>query len=266
MAAAIREDDDRIQNLLLSHKCKHVYLDVGSNIGVQVRKLYEPEKYNMSTVLSHFDNAFGKAPRCHVCAIGIEPNPRHRSRLATVTERLTAMGAGVAFIDAAAGTTDGIVDLQLGARKSPFEDAGASINGVGSFKGSHTFTVRQVRLSRIIALVRRRLAPSGRILMKLDVEGSEWTILPDLMVNGSLCSLHAVFAEFHEFAFAAASRARRKTDRIQSAGYRAMKRALVAAREELASSLSACFGTKIDTIDDESYVHDQKPFPTSSVC
>ena len=25
--------------------CYHVYLDVGSNIGVQIRKLFEPEKY-----------------------------------------------------------------------------------------------------------------------------------------------------------------------------------------------------------------------------
>ena len=29
----------------LADGCWHVYLDVGSNIGVQVRKLFEPERY-----------------------------------------------------------------------------------------------------------------------------------------------------------------------------------------------------------------------------
>ena len=35
--------------------CYHVYLDVGSNIGVQVRKLYEPRKYPDAYVHEIFD-------------------------------------------------------------------------------------------------------------------------------------------------------------------------------------------------------------------
>ena len=40
--------------------CYHVYLDVGSNIGVQVRKLYQPGFYPGAGVLKVFQEAFGK--------------------------------------------------------------------------------------------------------------------------------------------------------------------------------------------------------------
>ena len=39
--------------------CYHVYLDVGSNIGVQIRKLFEPEKYPDAYVHSIFNSQFG---------------------------------------------------------------------------------------------------------------------------------------------------------------------------------------------------------------
>ena len=61
-----------------------MYLDIGSNVGVQVRKLYEPELYPGSSVFKIFDNAFG-APNernySDICTIGIEANPDHTKRL-----------------------------------------------------------------------------------------------------------------------------------------------------------------------------------------
>lgn len=39
--------------------CYHVYLDVGSNVGIQVRKLYEPHLYKGAAVLKLFDQHFG---------------------------------------------------------------------------------------------------------------------------------------------------------------------------------------------------------------
>ena len=56
----------------LADGCGHVYLDVGSNIGVQVRKLFEPEKYPGAPILPHYDQLFGKPDyrRKHVCAFG----------------------------------------------------------------------------------------------------------------------------------------------------------------------------------------------------
>lgn len=39
--------------------CHHVYLDMGTNRGVQIRKLYEPHLYPDATVLPVFDKYFG---------------------------------------------------------------------------------------------------------------------------------------------------------------------------------------------------------------
>ena len=63
--------------LLSSPRCKHIYLDTGSNLGVQIRKIYEPLKYWSATVEPHFAKYFGEAPRCGaVCSIGtLNPQP-----------------------------------------------------------------------------------------------------------------------------------------------------------------------------------------------
>ena len=59
---------------LLRRGCQHAYLDVGSNRGVQIRKLFEPWRYPSATVQPVYERLFG-VDRCRVCAIGMEPNP-----------------------------------------------------------------------------------------------------------------------------------------------------------------------------------------------
>lgn len=90
--------------------CFHVYLDVGSNVGVQVRKLFESELYPDAPVLKVFDHYFGSPSEKGwqfelfkmvtswnvvleirmivgtrdnraVCAVGFEPNPHHSKHL-----------------------------------------------------------------------------------------------------------------------------------------------------------------------------------------
>ena len=96
-----------------------------------------------------FDTIFGAAPRCHVCSIGIEPNPRHLPRHQKLTLKLGQAGAGVIILPAAVGTIDGQTELRLGAHMSAFEDAGASVAGLAS--RAHTLLpVRQVRFARIL--------------------------------------------------------------------------------------------------------------------
>ena len=45
LAADAADDLARVDALFTRHGCVHAYLDVGTNIGVQIRKLYEPHKY-----------------------------------------------------------------------------------------------------------------------------------------------------------------------------------------------------------------------------
>jgi hypothetical protein len=64
--------------------CLHVYLDLGTNTGVQVRKLFEPHKFPAADVLLIFDKYFGPVEErdsSTVCAVGFEPNPDHEPNL-----------------------------------------------------------------------------------------------------------------------------------------------------------------------------------------
>ena len=65
--------------------CKEFYVDLGTNIGVQIRKLYEAEKYPDASILPLFDQYFGNSQarrnNLDLCAIGFEMNPGHTKRL-----------------------------------------------------------------------------------------------------------------------------------------------------------------------------------------
>lgn len=168
-------DAQRIRALIRSWGCRDVYLDVGSNIGVQVRKLFEPGLYGGALVLPIFARYFGPSPRCGVCAIGFEPNPRNRARLSEVEANLTAAGVGVAFFEAAASDQAGVTLLQLDRLQSKYKDAGASTLALAG-RGGHdliAYEVRTMSLATVVRTVRSELgataggARAGRIVMKL---------------------------------------------------------------------------------------------------
>ena len=61
-------EEAQIDLLFRQFRCTSVYLDVGTSVGTQIRKLYEPELFPGASVLRHFSRLFGRA-RCGVCAI-----------------------------------------------------------------------------------------------------------------------------------------------------------------------------------------------------
>ena len=65
--------DAQLAAFLQMHNCEHAYLDVGTNIGVQIRKLYQPHLYPGAEIEPLFSVLYGEAPRCNVCAVGLEP-------------------------------------------------------------------------------------------------------------------------------------------------------------------------------------------------
>jgi len=127
-------DDDKPR---LGDGCWHIYLDVGSNIGVQVRKLFEPHRYPKADILPYFESYFHidpskPVPRAlppitttntetdeftdltnpngsnndllpqnnaisHICAFGCEPNPLHVDRLNALEEAYTRTGWRTTF-------------------------------------------------------------------------------------------------------------------------------------------------------------------------
>ena len=216
--------------------CKMVYLDVGSNIGVQVRKLFEPSRYPGAPVLPLFDKYFGvnRNMSKHLCAIGVEMNPSHTLRLAALeTHYREKCGYSVRFFkETAASTRDGMVDFWTDGYK-PNNEWGASQVEWGSNLKS--------RIANALDLVRfitSDIAPfASVVVMKLDVEGAEYDLLPQLLMKGVLCHMDLIFTEYHPWLAS-----RQKVDVVDHIN-------------TLIENMPSC-RTVLSSLDDESYHHD----------
>ena len=221
-AALAAHDDEVIDRLFVRSGCEHAYLDMGSNVGVQLRKLYEPARYPRSPIIRTFQAAFGPPPWCNVCAIGFEPNPRHQPRLREMQHRLSVAGAPVHVFHAA--VSDSLTTLPFraeGDEKPWVRDlhlGSALLTGVGVYtangprdspatNGSTSgpvVMVRTIDIARVVhrvnsLLSRRHSGRRGgsRVLMKLDVEGDEPRILLHLVRTQAACLIDQIMVEWH---------------------------------------------------------------------
>jgi len=189
----IASDEAQIAELFAGGRCQHVYFDVGSNIGVQIRKLYEPRLFlHTPPAVKVFHRLFGPPPHCHVCTIGFEPNPRHARKLRELQEVYREAGAPVLILPVAAGVADSTAELSVpraGSWASRHLDVSAStaVPSQGSNQsGLNALTsrvvVRTVDLDRIMRSVQAHLhhahAPPQQILTssRSDQEGAPGTL------------------------------------------------------------------------------------------
>jgi len=178
-----------IRALLSDNRCQHLYLDMGTNIGVQPRKLVEPSCYPSSQGV--FKSVFGQAviETKGVCIIGFEPNHNHRQRLEAVQKRLRNQGAviriftGVAIGDADAYNVSFYSDHSY--RRHEWG------SGIIPAKGRHVSTaggISVVSLHSILQAV-KGYGHIVRTLMKMDVEGSEYQAIAAAVGHGVFCSM-----------------------------------------------------------------------------
>jgi hypothetical protein len=93
---------------------------VGTNVGVQLRKLYDPQQFPDSAVLPIFDQMLG-SQRSGVCAIGVEANPHHTQYLTTLNTYFKQRGfQALILTEVAASVHGGTASLFLDA-DSPVE-------------------------------------------------------------------------------------------------------------------------------------------------
>ena len=97
--------------------CEKMFLDLGANIGVTVKKLFEPEKYPNNPTNSFFKTTFGYQwllktmqvfPK-KLCALGFEPNPKHHAKLKKLEEVYSEKNWSVHFFPEAISNVDGKV-------------------------------------------------------------------------------------------------------------------------------------------------------------
>jgi len=199
--------------------CYHVYLDIGSNIGVQVRKLFEPEKYPNAKVAKVFRSNFGTDDERKlwsnedwgvVCAIGFEPNPHHTKNLADIETHYNNCGWRVKFMTETAvsnhsGTTHFYSDNNYRRNEWGGGILSPDINREAKVE-STAYLVTLVRLSDFLKnVVGQRKIPNSppnhryppKIIMKMDIEGSETDVIPDILFTGGLQYVNAVMIEWH---------------------------------------------------------------------
>jgi hypothetical protein len=225
-------------------ECRLVYLDVGSNIGVQVRKLFEPVRYPNAGVLPIFDQYFGKHrnKEKHLCAIGFELNPSHTERLnALETHYRDNCNYSVHFFTETAATkNNGTITFWSDGDLSHLEWGASTNTPMRIRKDRRNSTVQSIDLA---AFILREITPfASTIVMKIDIEGGEYDLLPRLVAKGALCDVDLVFLEQHPAEWASSNA---QKDLYQHAG-------------ALARGGMSATGCKVQVsiLDDESFLHD----------
>jgi len=203
--------------------CLHVYLDMGTNTGVQLRKLYESQLFSDAPVIPVFEKFFGKNKK-DVCTVGFEPHPSFSPGLKNLESHYQACGLNVKVYTqtAVTGNSNGEkATFQQGASEldGRLIDGTANfteplmyriINSVLTFSQAPegvTYDVETLRISDYInnIVATRKLPLIGteipRVVMKLDVEGAELEILPDLVMNGALRHIDLIMVDFHTWWF-----------------------------------------------------------------
>jgi FkbM family methyltransferase len=166
---------------------------------------YNPEKFPGAEVLPYYEKYFGSInSRTEVCSFGFEPNPEHVKSLKQLEKRLaTKSYNALIFTETAVGIENGNVTFYVDATKTGKNNKAwgssrinwkpdqmisikAGLIDFGSFVKHEIFT-------------RAGQTEESKIFMKMDIEGSEYELLPVLVKEGVLCGIDAIVVEFHRY-------------------------------------------------------------------
>ena len=230
-------------------QCRDIYMDLGSNIGVQIKKLFEPEKYpikekSQERVLQLYSQEFGepqlrKRRDSGLCALGFEPNPKHYNRLKLLEKKYNDRGWKVYFFPFVVSNKDDSVIFYT-EDSSEKEDWGATLFKLRNRPQKTKQTLRAISLSNFI---KTHLSNKQIKLVKMDIEGSEFDVLTELMFHDQLCqdTIKFMLIEFHQ-------------DILVTLKWHYMYRTYKDLLKAIFSQ--KCNVTKIMDLDDETYLHD----------
>mmetsp|Transcript_4518 Transcript_4518/g.8398 ORF Transcript_4518/g.8398 Transcript_4518/m.8398 type:complete len:352 (+) Transcript_4518:660-1715(+) len=266
----------------LGDGCYHVFLDVGANIGVHTRFLYEPQLYpDAETARSLFDAEFGRdRNNLDFCSFGFEPNPNHVMRHKMMERAYKNVGWRYIFVQAAVAGEGGNITFYHNNDES-LQEWGFSDHDradVARRAGNHGFkpgikeSVPAVRLSEwltneildrdIPTTIHGNYTSGPKVVMKMDIESLEFKVLPDIWFTGVLCNtIDYIFGELHDHPIDY------EQDKITGKGDLHLGRG---ESYKFLSTVMKCFNsfkgckTRIEELDDESYLDDGMPFPNAT--
>jgi len=232
--------------------CSKVFIDVGSNAGTHIRKLFEPEKYPNCSYLKLFDSAIGDASfrgqasaKSGICSFGFEANPRWEHRYREIEAAYSRQGWRARWF------APFFVSNETGSETFYLNDKGKHADWGASnvnHRGKHTpkVKVQNLQLADFLEALNTHVAAGGHKLMKMDIEGAEFTVLPDLIKNNLLCegSVDTMTIEWHDGVPKDKQAAKNLKKEVLGLGKCGQKK-----------------DTEVLTLDDESYLEDGKPLP-----
>jgi len=199
--------------------CLHVFIDLGSNRGIQIRKLYEPHTFPLAPVQPLYERFFGKPKERNlreICSVLFEPNTKHTEHLQNLVEAYATCGIKVVLYKAGVGNKN--MKSKFGHYNQFFgheigHDASARLMDDNDDtqmvhedenEEIETEEVEVIRFSTFITeIVAKRKLPtsakvtSPRVVIKSDIEGAELKIIPDMVVTGAFAHVDNLHMEWH---------------------------------------------------------------------
>ena len=186
-----------------------MYLDLGTNVGIQFRKLYTPDAYPEALIRPSFEKYFGMGQREDVCAWGWEPNSRHAAvltKLQAEFHALTPARRVSIFTETAAGVFDGWGVFRTD-NDFKNEEWGGWVDPVPAGQEPPKDAVRVMDVANWIDtnILRRCVSPANvsstalapAIVVKIDIEGSDEKVLFAMLHRGVLCAFDFIYVEVH---------------------------------------------------------------------
>jgi len=201
--------------------CLHVFVDLGSNRGLQIRKLYEPYLFPLAPILPLYQKYFG-APETRnlqeLCTVAFEPNPQHTNHLKSLAANYSTCGIRVlAFTETGVSDKDAVgsfapdltfmeMDIVHGmtARFLPSEQTLDNLKETHALGGSEVVPIKMMRVAKFITdvVATRKLPLSAkvtkpRVVVKCDIEGGELGVVADMVVTGAMEVVDNLHMEWH---------------------------------------------------------------------
>lgn len=190
--------------------CESIYLDFGTNTGVQIMKLMQPDYFPGAQILPHFDKYFGNenARRKSVCAMGFEPNPNHMKRLKDIEDSYNRQGWRTYMsTETGIGAKDGWLLFQTDGDRDNMEWGGKLVDAPSGVDENTPGAIKVASAVCVMEAVAARSVPAKstvvpHIVMKIDIEGADETVLASMLRSGHLCSVDFIYVEHvsHEMA------------------------------------------------------------------
>ena len=194
---------DAFKQYIVNGQCKHIYLDLGTNIGVQLRKLYQPDQFKWAKVHELFNEYFDHN-RTNVCALGVEANPGHAKRLLELQEKYQSLNYPMVILTSTAvSVEDGVLTFFYnGDSRGNDHQWGGSVSKSTISAGTST-TVISLDISRFLKEIfsmwqlHRMKYNSSKVVAKIDIEGEEFNVIPHMLNEGTFCKLDLSMVEWH---------------------------------------------------------------------